>query len=309
MRIFVAGATGVLGRALLPLLAAGGHSVRAVARRAPDVAFPAEVELLQADVLADDLVELVRGSDAVIHIATAIPADRSAPGAWDATARLRIDGTRRLLAAALVCGVERYLQQSIVMAYRDGGEAWLDESAPLDDSALRAETCGPVIAMEAMIRALGPQLPGWTILRGGSFVGPGTAQGVLMEQLRRGEVVVAGDGSNYVSPVHVSDMAAGFAAALERAPAARRSTSSTSRVASEPTSTRSQTRSAPCVRHVPAGCRCPRPGGAAIARRRQVSAGCRGSAPCRRGDQPASGRESRRSPSETPARWRPLPRP
>ena len=218
MRIFVAGATGVLGRALLPLLAAGGHSVRAVARRAPDVAFPAEVELLQADVLADDLVELVRGSDAVIHVATAIPADRSARGAWDATARLRIDGTRRLLAAALACGVERYLQQSIVMAYRDGGEAWLDESAPLDDSALRAETCGPVIAMEAMIRALGPQLPGWTILRGGSFVGPGTAQGVLMEQLRRGEVVVAGDGSNYVSPVHVADMAAGFAAALERAP-------------------------------------------------------------------------------------------
>jgi 2-alkyl-3-oxoalkanoate reductase len=222
--VFVAGATGVLGRALLPRLVAGGYDVRGIARRAPSAPLPAGVELLEADLLGADLLgagglhDLVRGCDAVVHIATAIPADGTVPGAWDLTARLRTDGTRRLLEAALAGGVERYVQQSIVMAYRDGGEAWLDEQAPLDDSPERAATCGPVIEMEAIIREVDPQRLAWTILRGGSFVGPGTGQDVLIDELRRGRAVVPGDGSSYFAPVDVTDMASGVVAALDRAP-------------------------------------------------------------------------------------------
>lgn len=219
MTVFVAGATGVLGRALMPRLVVRGHRVRAIARRQPVTRLPVGVEFIEADLLAADLRRLVDGCNAVIHVATAIPSDPSAPGAWDDNNRLRTSGTRRLLAAALASGVSRYVQQSIVMAYRDGGDAWLDEQAPLDDSPARATVCGPVIEMEAMIREVEPQALAWTILRGGSFVGEGTGQFALLEQLRDGTVVVAGDGSNYVSLVNVADMAAAVAAAVEAAPA------------------------------------------------------------------------------------------
>jgi nucleoside-diphosphate-sugar epimerase len=219
MRVFVAGATGVLGRSLVPQLIGDGHRVRAIARRAMTADLPVGVELLEADLLEDDLHELVRGCDAVVHIATAIASDPSASGAWDLTARLRTVGTRRLLDAALGCRVSRYLQQSIVMAYRDGGDAWLDEQALLDDSPERAAICRPVIEMEAMIREVTPPRLAWTILRGGSFVGAGTAERVLIERLRVGDIVVAGDGSNYLSPVNVADMASAVTAALELAPA------------------------------------------------------------------------------------------
>ena len=219
MTVFLAGATGVLGRALVPRLVARGHRVRAIARRRPLTRLPEGVELIEADLLAADLRRLVDGCDAVIHIATAIPSDPSTPGAWDDNARLRTSGTRRLLAAALACGVSRYVQQSIVMAYRDGGDAWLDEQAPLDDSPARATVCGPVIERETMIREVEPQTLAWTILRGGSFVGEGTGQRALIERLRDGTVVVAGDGSNYVSLVNVTDMAAAVAAAVQVAPA------------------------------------------------------------------------------------------
>jgi nucleoside-diphosphate-sugar epimerase len=218
VRVFLAGATGVLGRELVPRLVTGGHRVRAVSRHASSAGLPAAAEPIDADLLGDDLIEIVSGCDAVVHIATAIPADPSAPGAWDMTGRLRTAGTRRLLDAALACRVPRYVQQSIVVAYRDGGDAWLDEQAPLDYSSERAAICQPVIAMEAMIRDVDPRTLAWTILRGGSFVGAGTGEGKVIEKLRTGDVVVAGDGSNYVSMVNVADMACAVASSLKLAP-------------------------------------------------------------------------------------------
>jgi nucleoside-diphosphate-sugar epimerase len=217
--VFVAGATGVLGRALLPRLVASRHSVRAIARNASTADLPDGIELIDADLLEDDLLKLVRGCDAVVHIATAIPTDPSAPGAWDLTARLRTAGTRRLLDAALTCRVPRYVQQSIVMAYRDGGDAWLDERSSLDDSPRRAAICGPVIELETMIRKVEPRILAWTILRAGSFVGVGTGESTLIEALRAGDLVVADSGSNYLSLVNVADMASAVASSLELAPA------------------------------------------------------------------------------------------
>jgi nucleoside-diphosphate-sugar epimerase len=218
LTVFVAGATGVLGRALIPRLLAGGHSVRGIARRASTADLPCGVELIEADLLEDDLCELVRGCDAVVHLATAIPRDPSAPGAWEPTRRLRTTGTRRLLDWTLACRVPRYVQQSVVMAYRDGGDSWLDEHAPLDRSPGRIVICRPVIEMETMVRAVQRHRLAWTILRGGSFVGAGTGESLLIEGLRAGDVAVAGDGSNYVSPINVIDMARAVVAALELAP-------------------------------------------------------------------------------------------
>jgi nucleoside-diphosphate-sugar epimerase len=76
--------------------------------------------------------------------------------------------------------------------------------------------------MESMMRLYQrqPKPMRWTILKGGIFVGPGTFQEDLVKQIDHGEVVVPGDGSHYVSLVHVEDVAKAFVAALERAPAA-----------------------------------------------------------------------------------------
>jgi nucleoside-diphosphate-sugar epimerase len=219
MTVLVAGATGVLGRALIPLLVADQHRVLAIARNASNADLPAGVEAIDVNLLEDDLLELVHGCNAVIHIANATPSEPSAFGAWNTTAWLRTEGMRRLLNATLASRVRRYVQQSTVMAYRDGGDAWLDEAAPLDDSPERAAICGPVIAMEEMIREVRPQVLAWTILRGGSFVGGGVGENTLIDQLRAGDATVAGDGSNYVSLITEADMASAVAAALESAPA------------------------------------------------------------------------------------------
>ena len=112
MTVLVTGATGVLGRALIPRLIAGRHRVLAIARNASTAGLPAEVEAIDVNLLEDDLLELVRGCDAVIHIATAIPSEPSAFGAWDTTAWLRTEGTRRLLTAALPVVFGGYVQQA-----------------------------------------------------------------------------------------------------------------------------------------------------------------------------------------------------
>jgi nucleoside-diphosphate-sugar epimerase len=224
MRVIVFGATGVLGRELVPLLLRQGHMVVAPVRSPEKARALAEagVELHAGDLLSPEtqehLPDLMAGCQSVVHIATAIPRDFGAPGAWEANTRLRTEGTRAVLDAALAAGVERYVQQSIVMAYVDGGDRLLDESTPLDTSPKRASVCRPVIDMEGMVRAVPPEGLAWCILRGGSFQGPGTAQDGTVERLREGTERVPCDGSSYISPVHPADMVAAVALALERAP-------------------------------------------------------------------------------------------
>lgn len=187
MRIFVAGATGALGRALVPRLVEERHAVRAA----------------DADRFVDDLRELVGGCDAVVDVTTSVD----------------FEATRRLLDAAVACGVPRYVHRSSATIYRDGGDRWLDEDAPLDEPAGRSAACRPMIETEAMIRLIDPKILAWTILREGTYVGAGTEQDALINRVLSCDAVVAGDGSNYLSPVNVADMASAVAAALRCAPA------------------------------------------------------------------------------------------
>lgn len=223
MQVAVAGATGVLGRALIPLLLAQGHRVIALARSLDKAraVLPPDAEIRQCDLLAPqqgpDLPALLHGCDAMLHIATAIPADMDAPGAWDSNTRLRTEAVETLLDAARQAGVTRYLQQSITMAYPDCGDAWIDESTPLDQTPRRGGITNPVVTMEGLVRSRAGQMQ-WCILRGGSFVGPATFQESDIAKLRAGTLAVPCDGHNYVSLIHVDDMAAACAAALVRAP-------------------------------------------------------------------------------------------
>jgi len=224
MRIFVFGATGVLGRALLPLLQQARHDIRALARTSQQAqALEATgIEAIVGDGLQaqmqQQLPELIKGCEVVIHIATAIPANLAEPSAWETTNRLRTEGTRVLLDAALQAGVTCYLQQSIVMAYPDSGNVWLDEDQSLDIAQTRPWISGAVIEMERMVRAVSPDRLRWIILRGGQYVGPGTGQEKLLERLRKGQVEIPGNGQRFLSPIHVADMAEAIALALSRAP-------------------------------------------------------------------------------------------
>ena len=221
MKIAVVGATGVLGQNLVPLLIKHGYEVLALVRsinKAKKV-LPPRIEIAEYDLLAPDkknkLTELLKDSDCVIHIATSIPSDFNKPGAWDVNNRLRTQGTRKLIEASIEVGVKRYIQQSIVMAYRDGGEEWINEEHPLDESPDRELICGPVVEMENLVKKIPENKMDWFILRGGIFVGPGTFQEKTMHDLKKGLKIVTGSCENFVSFVHVADMADAILKSIE----------------------------------------------------------------------------------------------
>ena len=212
------GATGVLGRPVVGGLLERGDSVVALVRslqRAAPIDRPG-VELHEGDLLRIEpglLRDLLAGCDAAAHLATALRPGSPGLGTTNTNASLRIEGTRRLLAAVLEASVPRYVQQSIALAYIDGGDAWLDEQTPFyqpDDVAGAAQ---PVVEMEAMVRAL-PEDVAWLILRGGSFVGPETRQDDAIARLRDGSLRVPGDGANWVSFVHADDYASAVVLAI-----------------------------------------------------------------------------------------------
>ena len=222
MNVCVVGATGVLGRSLVPLLFEHRISVRALARFTDEKRslLPKEADCLNFDLLAENvsttLPSLLDGVDAVLHIATAIPRDFSAPGAWDLNNKLRTIGTRRLLDAAAARKVGYYVQQSITMRYPDCGDNWIDEDVPLvpTDQSGNPDT---VTVMENMVRSVDNGID-WCMLRGGIFVGPGTFQDDAIRDLRSGRMSVPGDGMKFTSLIHVADMATAFLKALQIRP-------------------------------------------------------------------------------------------
>jgi nucleoside-diphosphate-sugar epimerase len=221
MKIAVIGATGVLGQNLTPLLLKHDYEVLTLSRsltKAKKV-LPPKAGKIEYDLLAnDDIEELashLKGSDCVIHAATSIPADFNKPGAWDSNNRLRTEGTKKIIDASLIAGVKRYIQQSIVMAYSDGGDEWINEEHPLDETPDRELICAPVIEMEELVKNIPENKMDWFILRAGIFVGKGTFQGKTLRDLKDGLNIVTGNGENFVSFIHVADMAEAILRSVE----------------------------------------------------------------------------------------------
>ena len=214
MRILVVGATGVLGRQVIPRLVERGHAVRAVVRRAEQgpALVTAGAEVVQGDILdRDSLTAAAAGCEAAMHLATAIPIGPG--GDWSRNDRIRREGTANLLAATAAQGVRRYLQQSIVMLYGDTGAVLADENTPVRP--------GPVIQSAADMEGLVQQAAlAWSILRGAMFYGAGAGLEERWRQAaRQGELLLPGDGSDRISLIHVVDMARAVVAAVESAPA------------------------------------------------------------------------------------------
>jgi 2-alkyl-3-oxoalkanoate reductase len=127
MRVFVTGATGVVGRRAVPLLVAAGHAVTAVGRSQPKRdalraagATPVDVDLFDAAALR----RAVAGHEAVVNLATHIPPSSTAmllPWAWRENDRVRREGSATLAGAARAEGVSRLVQESFAPVKEDGG--------------------------------------------------------------------------------------------------------------------------------------------------------------------------------------------
>ena len=227
MKVFVAGASGVVGRPLVPRLVAAGHEVTGMTRSptGADRIRAAGARAVIVDVFdRDALIEVIAGiaPEVVVHELTALP-ERFEPrkkDLYEPTDRVRTEGTRNLLDAAEVAGTGRVVCQSIAFAYRPGPQPRvLDESSPLYTDA--AAPFGPATqAVEVMERMVleADGMEG-VILRYGWFYGPGTyyaADGATAAEVRRRRFPVVGDGSGLFSFVHVDDAADATVKAVER---------------------------------------------------------------------------------------------
>jgi nucleoside-diphosphate-sugar epimerase len=215
MKVFVIGATGVLGRNVVPRLVERGHQVRAVVRqpRQAEILRRIGVEAVVGDIFdRESLREPVAGCEAALHLATAIPP----PGPhqdWSRNDRLRREGIQNLLAAATEGGVRRYVQQSITSLYGDTGAQVVDESAPLSPR----DRIQSAADMEAMVRQ---SALAWCILRGGALYGPHTGREERWrDACRAGSLRLPGDGSALISLIHEVDFARAIVQAAESAPA------------------------------------------------------------------------------------------
>jgi nucleoside-diphosphate-sugar epimerase len=212
MKIFLAGATGVVGRLLLPLLVEAGHKVVGTTRsaeRTKQIAAaggrPVVADALDREAIFTAL--LAERPDVVIHQLTDL-SERDFSG----NSRLRIEGTRNLVDAALAAGAHRMIAQSISWIYVPGhGPAHEDEPLDLGAPPPRNQTVAAVQSLEEAVA----QMPVGVVLRYGLLYGPGTwysRDGLVSQQMRRGEIV-ATDG--VASFLHVTDAAQAAAQALE----------------------------------------------------------------------------------------------
>ena len=227
MKIFVAGATGVIGRRLVPLLVEGGHDVVGMSRSSARARSLEDYGArgVVADVydtghlhtlLADEKPEVV------IHELTDIP-DELEPGhtieQFAANRRIRIEGTRNLVAAARAAGARRIVAQSYAHVYAPRGSWVKAEWEALD--------LGPDVPDSRRLNVLAvKELERWVLqtpgiegvaLRYGTFYGPGSAfdeGGTVNTLVRRRHYPIAGSGAGTTSFVHVDDAAAATVLAL-----------------------------------------------------------------------------------------------
>lgn len=229
MRVFVAGATGAIGRRLVPMLVEAGHDVTGMTRSEDklDALRAAGCEPVVCDALdaaaARDAVAAA-APDVVVHQLTAIPRainPRRMADDFVPTNRLRREGTRHLLDAALAAGARRVVAQSVAFAYPPHG-AWVkseDDELYVDGPAPFDTAIGALHALETAVRGA-DGLEG-VVLRYGYFYGPGTsyaADGSIARQVRARRFPIGGRGTGRWSFIHVDDAARATIAAVEGGP-------------------------------------------------------------------------------------------
>ena len=230
MNVFVAGATGAIGKQLLPMLVENGHEVTGMTRTAAKAeairamgAEPAVADALDPESVAQVVAQAE--PDAVIHELTTIDTSalgRSIDKMFAQTNRLRTAGTDHLLTAAKAAGARRFIVQSFAgwPSERVGGPIKTEED-PLQEHPPKtvSESLAAIKYLERTVT--GASGIEGLALRYGGFYGPGTSiavnpDGAQVEMIRKRRVPVIGDGAGIWSMVHIRDAAAATAAALDR---------------------------------------------------------------------------------------------
>ncbi len=226
MRVFLAGATGAIGRPLLPMLVADGHEVVAITRSARKAdqlwasgAAPAVADGLDRRAVVEAVVEAK--PEVVIHQLTALTGFRSLKHwdrEWEQTNRLRTQGTDHLLEGAQAAGARRFIAQSYAgWPYSREGAPVKTEDEPFDPDppAQMRATLEAIRYLED--RVLGADLEG-IVLRYGSLYGPGTSLaqgGDTLEMVRARRFPIVAGGSGIWSFVHVEDAASATLACVQ----------------------------------------------------------------------------------------------
>ena len=232
MKIFVAGATGALGRQLVPQLVARGHEVVGMTRSASkqDLVHRLGARPVVADALDPDAVAQAVASaepEVIVHQLTALSGPMSAremrhperSSAFTMTNRLRTEATDHLLAAGRAVGARRFVAQSFggFRFARTGGSVQT-EADPLDPDTGQPGVAA-ILYLEQAVTSI--EWGEGLALRYGGFYGPGTstslaADAVLAAPIRKRRFPIVGDGGGVWSHVHIEDAAAATAIAVER---------------------------------------------------------------------------------------------
>jgi nucleoside-diphosphate-sugar epimerase len=214
MRVFVAGATGVLGKALLPALVSAGYEVYGLARTPEKLLMVEQMgaRSVRGDVLnAPDLCRHIAAiqPECIVNLATAIPLRlRIQLKDWELNDRVRTEGTANLLTAARETSLRLFVQESVGYVCAAQGAAWIEENAPLSNAPFVRATQ----EMEQKARVSGLPV---TLLRLGALVSAEswhTQQSIAA--LRRGLLPILGAGDFYVSQIHADDAAQAIFCAL-----------------------------------------------------------------------------------------------
>lgn len=216
MKVFVAGATGVIGRRVVPALIALGHQVTGVTRRQSGIA---EIQRHGATAVKVDLFnpravrDAIEDHDTVINLATRIPKTWRAflPFAWRQNDRIREHVSANLVAAALSAGVDRYIQESFAPAYPDLGDEWIRENTPIEPASYSLS----LVDAETSANRFGVRTKAGVILRFGLFYGPDDASTAMaINTVRKGWSPFPGEPSAYLAMISHDDAAAAVVAAL-----------------------------------------------------------------------------------------------
>ncbi len=221
MKIFIAGGPGAIGRLLVPMLVAAGHKVVGLTRAAERAS---QLERMGAKAVVGDVYDQARlarlvaeaEAEVVIHQLTAFGAQEGDPLAE--TIRVRIDGTRNLVAAARAAGAGRFIAQSISFVCSPAGEGLTDEETPLYLDAPPA--LRPLAESVASLERQTLEAHGMKgiVLRYGWFYGPGTNYGpadVIPSAIRKGRMPIVGEGAGTYSFINLRDAALSTMKALQ----------------------------------------------------------------------------------------------
>jgi nucleoside-diphosphate-sugar epimerase len=227
MKILVAGATGALGKQLLPRLAANGHEVTGTTRspaKADEIrdlgGTPAVMDALDPDAVAQAVAQTE--PEVIVHELTALTGGfaRSPDRLFALTNRLRTEGTDHLLAAGKAIGVRKFVIQSFAgWPYARVGGPVKSEDDPLDPTPVSTmrKTHEAIRYLESAVS--GADWMDGIVLRYGGFYGPGTSvwtEGEFLEPIRKRRFPVIGSGAGVWSFVRIDDAAAATVAAIER---------------------------------------------------------------------------------------------